>query len=165
MRNLLMLLFALALSSCIKEGTSGVELEPGDSVPEFAVVMNDGSTLSSADLKGAVSLVMFFHTGCPDCQQALPRVQQIYEEFQDTELRFALISREEEASRIESYWEEHQFTLPYSAQPDRRVYELFARERIPRIYINDKNGIIRAVFTDNPVPEYSDLKEAIDSSF
>ena len=51
--------------------------------------------------------------------------------------------------------------MPYSAQEDRSVYEKFAKTRIPRIYIS-KDGIIRHIFTDDPVPSYDDLKSPLD---
>ena len=44
---------------------------------------------------------------------------------------------------------------------DRSVYEKFAKTRIPRIYIS-KDGIIRHIFTDDPVPSYDDLKSPLD---
>lgn len=165
MKNYLIISLIFLLSSCIKEGSKGLDLKPGDPLPSFSVVMMDGSSVCDADLKGSVSLVMFFHTSCPDCQKTLPKIQRLYDEYKDEAVRFLLISREEDAGSIASYWEEHGLTMPYSAQSDRRVYELFARERIPRIYVNGKNGIIRAIFTDNPIPEYSAVKAAIDSSF
>ena len=37
--------------------------------------------------------------------------------------------------------------MPYSAQSDRDIYELFARTRVPRVYIC-KDGQIKQIFTD-----------------
>ena len=53
--------------------------------------------------------------------------------------------------------------MPYSAQKDRNIYELFAVSRIPRIYISDENGTVRYIFTDDPVPSYDDLKSSLES--
>ena len=52
--------------------------------------------------------------------------------------------------------------MPYSAQYDKKVYRKFAGARVPRIYVNEKGGIIRHVFTDDPVPSYDDLKESLE---
>jgi hypothetical protein len=53
--------------------------------------------------------------------------------------------------------------MPYSAQNDRKIYELFAKTRVPRVYIcND--GVIKAVFTDQPEnPTYEVMKTALES--
>ena len=162
MKNIWIIVLGLILSSCIKE-KQGEELTVGDRLPDFEVVMNDGSVVDDDILSEGVSVVMFFHTSCPDCQQALPRMQQIYDEYISKGVYFAFISREESAVDIESYFNEKGLKLPYSAQNDRKVYEQFAQTRIPRIYICEKGGIIRYIFTDDPVPTYDLLKSSLDS--
>ena len=132
-------------------------------LPGFEVLMNDGSVVTDVFLKGSVSIVMFFHTSCPDCQQTLPKMQQIYDEYAAKGVKMVLISREEDQDDISDYWSRNNLDLPYSAQNDRKVYELFASSRIPRIYISDENGIVRYIFTDDPVPSYDDLKSALES--
>ena len=161
MKNIWIIVLGLIISSCIKE-EQGVELVVGDRLPDFEVVMNDGSVVDDDILSEGVSVVMFFHTSCPDCQQALPRMQQIYDEYISKGVYFAFISREESAVDIESYFNEKGLKLPYSAQNDRKVYEQFAQTRIPRIYICEKGGIIRYIFTDDPVPSYDQLKSSIE---
>lgn len=152
----------IALTSCIGE-KNPVVLEVGDQVPEFSVETSTGEVVTNRSLLGAVSCIVFFHTGCPDCQKTLPEVQSIYEEFSGRGVKFVLISREQGRDEIEPYWTECGYTMPYSPQKTREVYEKFAQSRIPRVYICDKNGIIKAIFTDNPTPVYSDLKSAIES--
>ena len=150
-------------TACIKEKQTGADLKIGDILPDFEVVMNDGSVVTDEILKDKVSVVMFFHTTCPDCQQALPRMQQIYDEYTSKVVLFTLISREQGKDDIESYFKENGLNMPFSAQNDRKVYEKFAKTRIPRIYINEKGGIIRHIFTDDPVPSYDELKSSLES--
>ena len=151
------------LTACIKEKQTGADLKIGDILPDFEVVMNDGSVVTDEILKEKVSVVMFFHTTCPDCQQALPRMQQIYDEYASKGVLFALISREQDAAEIDSYFKESRLNMPFSGQNDRKVYEKFAKTRIPRIYINEKGGTIRYIFTDDPVPSYDELKSSLES--
>ena len=151
------------MTGCIKEKQTGAELKVGDSLPDFEVVMNDGSTVTDDMLKETVSVIMFFHTSCPDCQQVLPQMQKIYDEYASKDVGITLISREESMSSIFTFWEEKGLKMPYSAQPTRKIYEKFASERIPRIYICEKGGIIRYIFTDNPNPSYDDIKVSLDS--
>ena len=150
------------LVGCINEDVSSGEVKVGDRLPAFEVVMNDGTVVTDASLMGKVSVVMFFHTTCPDCRQALPRVQDIYDEYVQKDVLFALISRECTADEIRAYWEENSLDMPYSAQNDRAVYNLFASSRIPRIYISDENGTVRYIFTDDPVATLEDLKSSLD---
>ena len=154
-----LLLIFLSLS-CIKEKHTGADLAIGDRIPDFTVIMNDGTTVSGAQLREGVSCIVFFTTLCPDCQQTLPHVQKIYDEYLSQGVKFALISREEGVESIQNYWDSKGYMMPYSAQEDRRIYDLFAASRVPRVYICS-DGIIKSVFTDSPTPSYEDLAAAI----
>ena len=153
----------LMLAGCVKERRNGADLKVGDSLPEFDVVMDDGSVMTDEMLEGRISVVMFFHTSCPDCRQVLPVMQEIYDEYAGKGVIFVPVSRDEEKNGIMAYWNENGLKMPFSAQKDRKVYELFAKTRIPRIYINDRDGIIRYIYTDDPVPSYNDLKSSVES--
>ena len=158
----MLLAFAICLSSsCIKEKQTGADLVTGDRIPDFTVTMNDGTTVSGAQFREGISCIVFFTTLCPDCQQTLPHLQRIYDEFLPQGVKFALISREEGAESIQKYWTSKGYTMPFSAQTDRDIYELFAATRVPRVYIC-RDGIIKSVFTDSPTPSYEDLAAAID---
>ncbi len=147
---------AMLLVSCIREGRPGSEIAPGDRLPDFVVEMNDGSLVSTASLEGSVSLIVFFNTGCPDCREELPVIQRIYDDF-GAEVRTVCISREQGSAGIEAYWRENGLTLPYSAQEDRAVYELFAGSGVPRVYVSSPDLVVRKVYDDDPIAGYDDL--------
>ena len=155
-------LYLLVVAGCVKEEQKGADLMVGDMIPDFQITMSDGRVVTDDELKENVSVVMFFHTSCRHCQQTLPVMQQIYDEYASENLQIVLISREQGGRSISTYWEYNGLKMPYSAQISRRVYEKFAVSRIPRIYVNEKGGIIRHIFTDDPVPSYDDLKESLE---
>ena len=162
-RFISMIAVLAVLTGCIKEKQTAADLKVGETLPDFEVVMNDGNVVSDDILKKSVSVVMFFHTSCPDCRQVLPEMQKIYDEYASENIRIVLISREDPEQSVVSYWSDNGLTMPYSAQNDRKIYELFAKERIPRVYVCEKGGIIRYIHTDNPNPSYDDLKNSLDS--
>ena len=155
----------LAWTACIDDDADGegtVDLKAGESGPAFSVMMNDGRTVTRESLRGKTSLIVFFHTGCKDCRRELPVIQQIYQDYGD-KINMVCISRAEKEEDIRAYWDEQGFTLPYSAQQDKTVYYLFAKSSIPRVYVADKDLVIRAVFTDNPLATYEDIAGAIET--
>lgn len=155
-----------AWTACIDDDADGegtIDLKVGEPVPAFSVVMNDGQTVTRESLRDMTSLIVFFHTGCKDCRQELPVIQQIYQGYGE-KINMVCISRAEKEEDIRAYWAEHGFTLPYSAQQDRAVYYLFAKSSIPRVYVVDKDLIIRAIFTDNPLAKYEDIAGAIEAN-
>lgn len=139
------LIMMLTMASCVGDDEPEEwSLGPGDRVPEFTVTLNDGSTLSTAGMKGRRWVIVFFNTSCPDCRRELPQLQSAYEARPEGE-EWVCISREEGAAAIARFWEAHGLTMPYSAQEDRRVYSLFASTGIPRVYHINAEGIIEKV--------------------
>lgn len=164
MRRLYTILLAMVVlcTSCIKDKERGADLNVGDIIPDFTVTMNDGSVVSAVELRSGVSCIMFFTTLCSDCRETLPHMQRLYDEYVSQGVAFALISRAETDDTVASHWASEGLTMPYSAQKDRGIYELFASSRIPRVYIS-KDGVIRAIFTDIPEnPTYEEMKSVIE---
>lgn len=157
------ILFGATALSCTSEDDNAtdnaIELSIGDRLPDFIVTTNNGTTVSNKSLAGQVSLIVFFHTGCKDCQTELPVIQQFYDNHPETPL--LCISRAESEASVAKFWKTHQLTLPYSAQENRDIFERFAYHTIPRIYVADKEGIIRSIFTDNPLAKYEDIANAV----
>lgn len=165
--SIFFVLLGCLLFSCIREEVPAGEniVEPGDMLPDFSVVLNDGSELSTQSLKGKVAVLVFFHTGCPDCRKELPVIQQLYEEYAAHEgAGIYAISREEGREEVGDYWAENSLTIPYSAQDDRRIYELFSTSGIPRVYVCGQDGRIVSMYSDNPIATYSQLKADVENT-
>lgn len=143
-------LMCALLSGCIKDDLpEDHSLQPGDRVPAFSVTMSDGSTFSSSELQGKRGMIVFFNTECHDCRRELPKIQQAYDCVKDNpEYMVICIAREESEAEIAAYWRENDLTLPYSPQPDRAVYNLFATVSIPRVYLTNRDLVIEAVYDD-----------------
>lgn len=156
----------LMMAGCIYRHNEDRALKTGDKLPEFSVVMNDGRTVSTSDLQGKKSVIVFFHTGCSDCQRELPHLQRAFEYCRETlpKVVFVCISREQKAADIEVYWDEHRLTLPYSAQTDRRIYHQFASTGIPRIFISDENTVITDAFDAQTAPTAGQITEILDGA-
>lgn len=164
LRISILLVLVCLLTSCIKEKQAGADLGVGDRIPDFEVTLNDGRVVSGAHLSDGVCCIVFFTTGCSDCRLTLPHIQKAYDEYSGKGVQFVLISREDDATSVDRYWIQQEFTMPYSAQSDRDIYELFARTRVPRVYIC-KDGQIKQIFTDQPSnPTYETLKVALDGA-
>lgn len=125
-------------------------------MPAFTLQSADGSTITPSSLKGQVYLITFFHTGCPDCQQELPIIQQLYDDWHES-VTFLTIARNEKEEEIRSYWDANSLTMPFFAQDDATLYHLFANSGIPRIYLVNRKGIVIATYDDTTMPSYEQL--------
>jgi len=124
----------------------------GDLLPDFSVEVIDGSSrtlFNNRDLEGT-TIIVFFHTTCVDCQRELPELNDYYlRHRQDPGFQMVAIAREESEESIASYWKQHNLSIPYSPQTDRRIYNLFATQFIPRVYICSAKGIVLWMGVEN----------------
>lgn len=160
---LFLLLTVLSVCGCISESFDkenyGSKLTVGDTIPSFKAVTTSQDTLTRESAAGKTLVLLFFHTGCSDCQKELPIVEQVYRKNRnDTLWQLICISREEAAGEVTRYWLEHEFTMPVSPQEDRLLYERFAYSRVPMLYIVNAAGVIQAIFDDRNMATYDDLK-------
>lgn len=116
-------------------------VKEGMQAPDFTVEMFDGSTQTLSSLKGEVVLVNFWATWCPPCREELKRVQQdLVERFAGEEFVFIPISRGEERETVAAFREQMGYTFAMGLDPERKIYDLFASNFIPRNFLIDKEG-------------------------
>ena len=134
---ILLCIVLAVFSSCITDDDDDrgdFALVAGDALPQFSVEMSDGGMLNTQSFSGKVGVIVFFHTDCPDCQKELPVIQKVYDTYKENpDVLLSCISRSESGSEV------------------------------PRILITDKEGIIRAVYTDDPLATYQELAKDIDA--
>lgn len=160
----LVVFISTMIQGCVTEDDPvNIGVGQGDELPQFTVQLDNGTTVSTSSLRGKIAVIEFFNTGCRDCREGLPAINQLYEAYQENpKVVIFAISREENSESIEEFWKNNNFSLPYSPQPDRTVYNLFATTGIPRTYIADETGKIIAAFGDYDIPGFSDLNNKIE---
>ena len=153
----LLCLTLVGCSSVVDDDDVVERVRVGDRLPVFTVdvvtpTIADGQwsavsgQWSSEHLTGETVIVLF-HTSCPDCQRDLPLLNAWYVEQRKLRPDFTMvaISRAEEAPSVAAFWQANSLEIPYSAQSDRRIYDLFASAVIPRIYYCSADGIVTGV--------------------
>ncbi len=118
----------------------------GSKMPEFIVKSLDGKNLNSKNLKGKVVLINFWATWCPPCRTELPLLQQeIFDKIKDKNFVLLAISREEKPDTVKSFIKKNFYTFPVYVDPERKVYNKFAKNFIPRNFVIGKDGYIKWV--------------------
>ena len=129
----------------------------GDRLPSFSVdyLTSDGTGVFSTGRLTGRTVIVFFHTSCSDCQRELPELNDYYLRHR-TEPGFQMvaIAREEGQESIAAFWQEKQLSIPYSPQVDRRIFNLFATQTIPRVYICSSEGIVQWMGVENFTIDY-----------
>lgn len=133
--------------------TTAANVKVGDTVPDFILEGVDGDVKSSS-LQGKVFMITFFDTGCPDCRNEFPILQQIYDKYKDVVPMFH-VPRSQPIETVNEYWAKEGLTLPVCTAPG--LYYKFAEKTIPRTYIVDREGVVRAIYTDSPIADFNTL--------
>lgn len=136
----------LAVVACRKVDTPVPYPTVGDKIPGFNVTGENGVTVTDADLTSGESLLVFFHTACPDCRKELEILRPFYDKYHDT-VHIVLISREEDDTSVSRYWNEYGYSLPYVTRTNRYPYELFSDRGIPYV-VYSVNGVVRGIWND-----------------
>ncbi len=125
----------------------------GSRVPIFSVNVVDyeGLTTSfSTNRLYGETVIVFFSTQCKDCQRELPELNEYYLKHKDDDgFQMVAISRAEGEQSVADFWSANNLQIPYSAQEDRKIYDLFASSVIPRVYFVSSSGIITKVLIEN----------------
>ena len=74
---LILLIFALAISSCSKEEEMSDPLEMGSNAPSFTLKSLDGSDVALSNFTNKVVVLFFFGNNCPSCKAAAPSVESM----------------------------------------------------------------------------------------
>jgi len=141
-------------------------IKKGDIAPDFTFEMLDGRNITLSELKGKIVLINFWATWCGPCMKEFQEIpDKLVARFKDREdFVFLPISREEKRETVEKKVEELKqkgIDFPVGLDPERSVYNLYAKSYIPRNYLIDREGNV--VYTSigfNPA-EFDTMVELI----
>ena len=115
----------------------------GQPAPDFSLQTLEGNVFVLSEQRGRVVLLNFFATWCGPCQQELPQLQIVWDEFRKSDgFSMLVIARGESVEKVRAFHAKQGFQFPMAADPKGSVYSRFAKERIPRTYLISRDGTI-----------------------
>jgi thiol-disulfide isomerase/thioredoxin len=112
----------------------------GETVPTFSLTTVDGEVFTFPPTNEVV-LINFFATWCGPCQVELPHIERIWSEHKGNErFRLVVIGREETEDAVRAFRQQHGFSFPIAADPERTIFSLFADNSIPRTLVVSPAG-------------------------
>ena len=139
----LVIVSGLLITGC--SGEAGQAPVIGKPAPEFELKNLDGQSVSLSDLKGQPVLINFWATWCTPCQDEMPHLQQIHDEWSDKGLVVLAINIGESHSEIEEFMQSQGLSLPVLLDTGGSVTEKYnvLGIGIPTTFFLDKDGIIQ----------------------
>ena len=143
---------------------ASTRISVGDKAPNFTCTTLNGKTISLSELQGKVVLVNFFATWCGSCVREMPYLQsEVFDAFRADDFFMIAIAREQQVNDVTEFknTKGKGLTFPLAVDTDSSIYNLFATQFIPRIFVIDKEGIVKWESGGLSKPQFEDLVNLI----
>lgn len=179
LRRSLLIFSILSLASLIADPASAEDTpQVGKAAPKFQLRGRDGALTALGDLAYTgperatrpkqVVVMDFFRTDCAPCKKAMPELIKLHKAVADQGVKFLLIALEEEEEGEEKLARYLRGTpVPFLVLVDsyQRVARDYVMEKgslsIPKLFIIDRNGVLRGKYNGLPVKQIDQVKELI----
>ncbi|MFC3684762.1 TlpA family protein disulfide reductase [Hydrogenophaga luteola] len=133
---------ALGLSGCAS----------GDEAPASSFVLLDGTTTTTADLKGKVTLVNFWATTCVTCVKEMPSLVSTHQKFKDKGYEtIAVAMSYDQPAWVANYAQSRQLPFKVALDNTGELAKNWGDVKLtPTTYLVDKQGRIVKRFVGEP---------------
>jgi peroxiredoxin len=122
---------------------TGDSLDIGDTALDFQFQDADGLAVSLSDFRGKPVMVCFWATWCGFCNKQLPYLQQLYYEWQGTELVMITISKGEEPSTVATFMQDNELTFPVLTDSSQKAVSQYGVTGVPTTFFIDEDGVVQ----------------------
>jgi thiol-disulfide isomerase/thioredoxin len=122
---------------------------------EFMLIDQNGNAKAFSEFENKVVFMNFWATWCPPCIAEMPDIHNLYQEMKDEDIKFVMISLDDEFVKATQFVEKKDFEFPVYrlASPLPEVYESSA---IPTTFVISPKGEI--VVSKSGMAKYNTLK-------
>ncbi|WP_321343985.1 TlpA disulfide reductase family protein [uncultured Draconibacterium sp.] len=143
----------------------GYIVKIGEQMPDITMELTDGTKVSTADLKGKVTMLQFTASWCSVCRKEMPHIEkEIWQKHKDNE-DFVLIGvdMDEPLDKVKDFKETMEITYPLALDPGADIFYTFAAKGagVTRNVIVDKTGKIVYMTRLFKEDEFNEMVEVI----
>jgi len=154
-------------SSCKSEDDRGYIVKVGDMAPDFAVEMQDGTTLKLSDLRGKVVMLQFTASWCSVCRKEMPFIEkEIWQKHKNNDNFYLIaLARKDTKVKMQGMVEKTGITYPITLDVDDKAFTKYAHKKagVTRNIIIDKDGKIIFLTRLFERKEFNEMKEIIEN--
>jgi thiol-disulfide isomerase/thioredoxin len=136
------------LASCLvllPAGAAGA-LQAGERAPSFsAPALVGAGEVSLADHVGRVVYLDFWASWCPPCLEAMPRIEELREEFSRQDFEVVAVNVDRDPRRAARLLEKYGVGYVSASDPEGRLPERFGIATMPTSFLIDRRGVVRYV--------------------
>jgi peroxiredoxin len=137
------------------------DLESKNYIPTVQCTTIEGQKITFGAAASKPALLVFFTTWCSSCIEAAPAISRQFEHLKD-QINLIGIGREHNAAELMTFKEEEQLAYHLVEDPERALFNEFAKMHVPRIYLVDTKGNVRYQDVNWHPFMLEDMQEAVD---
>lgn len=143
----------------------GYIVEIGQQMPNIEMQLTDGRTVTTADLKGKVTMLQFTASWCGVCRKEMPHIEkEIWQKHKEND-DFALIGvdLDEPLEKVKKFANDMEITYPLALDSGGEIFYTFAAEGagVTRNVIIDRSGKIIYMTRLFKEEEFNEMVEVI----
>ena len=117
--------------------------------PDFSLADQYGNTHTLADYKGKIIFLNFWATWCPPCKEELPYIDELYNEFKDSDdvailgVTFPSLGNEQDVEGIKAFLDSNGYTFPVMMDEGASLMQPYYITAFPTTYfISDEGKVL-----------------------
>ncbi|HOO85390.1 MAG TPA: TlpA disulfide reductase family protein [Prolixibacteraceae bacterium] len=144
----------------------GYIVKLGQTVPDFDLVLPDGTKTSMKALRGKVVMLQFTASWCGVCRKEMPHIEKDIWQKHKSNKNFALygIDLKEDKQKVIDFQKQTNITYPLALDLDGKIFYTFAEQNagVTRNIIVDKDGKIVFMTRLFKEEEFNEMKKVIE---
>jgi peroxiredoxin len=144
----------------------GYIVKIGQTIPDFDIVLPDGTTTNSKALRGKVVMLQFTASWCSVCRKEMPHIEKEIWKKHKGNSNFALfgIDLKEEKEKVVEFQKQIGISYPLALDLDGKIFYTFAAQDagVTRNVIVDKTGKIVYMTRLYKEEEFNEMKKVIE---
>jgi peroxiredoxin/uncharacterized membrane protein YuzA (DUF378 family) len=134
---------------------------PGQPAPDFVLNLLDGSQLTLSDLRGQVVVINFWATWCSPCEDEMPDLQAVWDEYQADGVAFVGVAYEDTMAAVKELNSRFGITYPQGIDVEARISTAYGITGVPETFLVDSRG--KVAFSHIGQVTATELREELDS--
>lgn len=108
--------------------------------PDFTLKSKDSGNIRLAEQRGNIVMVNFWASWCGPCREELPKMEELYLEYQDMGFEILAVNVDDEASKADILLNDIEVSFPVLYDTSGDVSKLYDVNAMPTTVIIDRDG-------------------------
>lgn len=116
------------------------KLHAEEPAPDFTLKSKENGNIRLSEQRGNIVMVNFWASWCGPCREELPKMEELYQEYQDMGFEILAVNVDDEESKADVLLNDIEVTFPVLYDTAGNVSQLYDVNAMPTTVIIDRDG-------------------------